>query len=115
MTMKKKSKEARRKAAQDVTESVDTGQCELCGQERRLTKHHLICRAAHGKKKFLKLYSLDEMRKRGLMCCKLCHDGIHDLVPNELELAEHYNTKEKLLSLDSVRKHVEWSRKQKCI
>ena len=112
---KKKSKEAKRKAAQDVQESVCRGACELCDQERRLTKHHLICRAVHTKKRFLRLFTLEEMRTRGLMCCKLCHDGIHDIIPSEIKLAEKYNTRGKLLAHEGIKKHVEWSRKQKCI
>jgi hypothetical protein len=112
---KKKSKEAKRKAAQDVQESVERGVCELCGVERRLTKHHLICRAAHSKRRFREMYTLDEMRTRGCMCCKLCHDGIHDIIPDELVLAEFYNTRELLLGHDGIRKHIEWARKQKCI
>ena len=47
------------------------------------------------------------------MLCKACHGGIHDLIPDEKELAEKYNTRELLLENDAVRKHVAWVRKQK--
>lgn len=88
------------------------GPCELCGREVKLTKHHLIPRAVHGKKKFVALYGIDEMRQRGLMVCKICHKGIHDLIP-EKTLAESYTTKELLLGNEQIVKHVAWARKQK--
>lgn len=112
---KKRSKEERRRAAQDCGEGKERGICGLCEQERKLTKHHLIPRAAHGKRKFRKMFGLEEMLTRGLLCCKLCHDGIHDLVPDELELAEFHNTKEALLAHERIAKHVAWSKKQKVI
>jgi hypothetical protein len=53
------------------------------------------------------------MRKRSLMLCKECHSGIHDLIPNEKELAENFHTRELLLAHEAIRKHVAWVRKQK--
>ncbi len=88
--------------------------CELCDRPVKRTKHHLIPRAVHTKKRFIRLFGKKEMRDRGLMLCKLCHDGIHDLIPNEKELAEKYNTKELLLQNESIVKHIEWVKKQKC-
>lgn len=87
--------------------------CELCGRDKPLTKHHLIPRAVHSKKKFINLFGKEEMGKRGLMVCKVCHNGIHDLIPDEKELAESFNTKELLLADERIVKHVEWARKQK--
>lgn len=87
--------------------------CELCGREKPLTKHHLIPRAVHSKKKFIEKFGKKEMQQRGLMLCKLCHGGIHDLIPDEKELAESYNTKELLLADEAIKKHVAWVRKQK--
>ena len=90
------------------------GPCELCSREDlKLTFHHLIPCKVHTKKKFLREHGRDEMKARGLFLCKLCHDGIHDLVPNEKELAEVYNTKELLLAHEGVAKHVKWAAKQK--
>lgn len=88
-------------------------QCELCDREKPLTKHHLIPRQVHTKKKFIRMFGKKEMRERGLQLCKECHDGIHDIVPDEKELAEKYNTKELLLTNERIVKHVEWARKQK--
>jgi 5-methylcytosine-specific restriction endonuclease McrA len=89
-----------------------TGLCELCSRDRYLTFHHLIPRALHGKKRYRKNYTLEEMRSQGLFLCKLCHDGIHDLL-TEKELGESFNTKEQLLTHEGVAKHLVWVRKQK--
>lgn len=98
---------------QNCFEGDETGCCELCGRNRLLTKHHLIPRAVHRKGKFQRRYSKEEMRQRGLLLCKQCHDGIHDLIPDEKELAESFNTKEALLADERIRKHVAWVRRQK--
>jgi len=78
-----------------------------------LTEHHLIPRAVHGKKSFARRFSKLEMKSRKLICCKLCHNGIHDLIPDEKDLARNYNTLELLLEDDKIKKHVEWVKKQK--
>ena len=88
--------------------------CELCerpGQNRSF--HHLIPRAVHSKTRFKKTFGRQEMRERGLMLCMLCHSGIHDLVPDEKELARDYNTRDSLLAHPAIAKHVAWVRKQK--
>jgi hypothetical protein len=90
-----------------------TPTCELCERDKKLTKHHLIPCAVHTKKKFINRFGKEEMQKRGLMLCKLCHNGIHDLIPDEKELAESYNTKELLLANEAVVKHIAWVKKQK--
>jgi len=87
--------------------------CEMCGQERSLTKHHLIPRAVHTKKRFINRFGKEEMRRRGIMVCTVCHSGIHDIIYDEKELAESFNTKELLMADERIQKHVEWSRKQK--
>jgi hypothetical protein len=87
--------------------------CDLCDRPKKLTKHHLVPRAVHGKKRYVNRFGKKEMRKRGLMICKECHDGIHDLIPDEKELAEKYHTKEVLLANEAIRKHIAWAKKQK--
>lgn len=90
-----------------------SGNCELCEREQPLTFHHLIPRGVHSKNRYRKQFTKQEMRTTGLWICRLCHDGIHDLVPDEKELASQYNTKEKLLEHPGIAKHVGWVRKQK--
>src|SRR4051794_29397107 len=87
--------------------------CELCHRQKKLTKHHLIPRAVHSKKRYLNRYGKMEMRGRGLMICKDCHAGIHDLITDEKELADKYYTKELLLENEAIRKHIAWVKKQK--
>lgn len=93
--------------------AMKTTCCELCGREKPLTKHHLIPRAVHTKKRFVNRFGKKEMQQRGLQLCKECHDGIHDIVPSEIELADKFNTKELLLENERIHRHVEWARKQK--
>jgi hypothetical protein len=91
-----------------------TGPCELCGRPgQSLTFHHLIPRHCHRKKRFRSRFSLPEMRSRGLWLCRLCHDGIHDLISDEKDLGWNYPSRELLLAHEGVRKHVDWVRKQK--
>ncbi len=87
--------------------------CELCDRQQKLTKHHLVPRAVHSKKRYVNRFGKNEMRKRGLMLCKECHKGIHDLIPNEKELADRYYTKDLLLANDAIRKQIAWVKKQK--
>ncbi len=91
-----------------------TGPCELCGRPgQALTFHHLIPRHCHRKKRFRDRFTLREMRSRGLWICRLCHSGIHDLIPDEKELGWRHCTRESLLAHEGVRRHVDWVRKQK--
>src|SRR5258706_7149084 len=92
-------------------EQID--RCELCDRRKKLTKHHLVPKAVHTKKRYVNRFGKKEMRQRGLMICKECHAGIHDLIPNEKELADNYHTKELLLANEAVRKHIAWVKKQK--
>jgi hypothetical protein len=89
------------------------GGCELCGRGVKLTFHHLIPRKVHRRGRFQKRHAKAEMRLHGLFLCSLCHSGIHDLIPNEVELAESYNTRELLLAHEGIARHVAWAAKQK--
>lgn len=86
--------------------------CELCERIKPLTFHHLIPRAVHSTRRFVERYSREDMQS-GLDLCKLCHDGIHDIIPNEKELADKFYTKELLLADSRIVKHVSWVKKQK--
>ncbi len=86
--------------------------CELCGRDKPLTFHHLIPKAMHGKKRFQKRHTKQELHTRGLNICRLCHNGLHDLL-TERELAEQFNSRELLLEHPGVAKHVAWKRKKK--
>ncbi len=87
--------------------------CDLCERVAPLTFHHLIPRAVHKKPRFQKTFTKAEMRQTGLSLCQLCHDGIHDLIPDEKQLAREYHTRELLLAHPGIARHVAWVRKQK--
>lgn len=86
--------------------------CELCGREKPLTFHHLIPKAVHGKKRYRKRYTKEQMREHGIYICRLCHNGIHDLI-DEKQLADNFTTKDALLAHPAIAKHVAWVKKQK--
>lgn len=88
--------------------------CALCKRDNQvLTEHHLIPREVHSKKRFINRFGKEEMRDRKVDLCKLCHDGIHDLIPDNKELADKFNTVELLLQDERVQRHVAWVKKQK--
>jgi hypothetical protein len=86
--------------------------CELCGRDKPLTFHHLIPKAVHGRRRFQRRHTKNELRSRGIYICRLCHSGIHDLL-SEQELAEKFATRETLLAHPAVAKHIAWVKKQK--
>ncbi len=102
-----------RQGEPDREASAQPERCELCGRAKKLTRHHLVPRAVHRKKRYLDRHGKQEMRERALMLCRDCHAGIHDLIPDEKELADKYPTRELLLANEAIRKHVAWVRKQK--
>jgi hypothetical protein len=89
------------------------GECELCQREKPLTEHHLIPRAVHGKKFFRKLFTREEMTLRRINICRMCHKGIHQIIPDEKELARNFNTKKSLLADERIARHVNWAAKQR--
>ena len=86
-------------------------ECELCGQVRFLTRHHLIPRKLHGRKNTRKRFSRIELQEC-ILICRLCHDGIHDLY-DEKTLAEKFSTVESLQQDANIIRHVAWSARQK--
>jgi hypothetical protein len=86
--------------------------CELCGREKPLTFHHLIPKAVHGRNRYQKRHTKQELRTRGIHVCRLCHNGIHDLI-SERELADRFTTTEALLEHPALLRHIAWVRKQK--
>ena len=95
------------------SDGAETDVCELCGRRQPLTFHHLIPRHVHRKRRFRQRFGLREMRERGLYLCRLCHHGIHDLIPDEKLLAQDYHSRELLLAHEGLQRHIAWVRKQK--
>ena len=90
-----------------MTEDV----CEMCGRRAALSFHHLIPRKVHRRKRFKKNFSRAQLAG-GINICQLCHRGVHKLY-DEMTLAMHLETKEKLVTDPAICKHVNWVRKQK--
>jgi len=86
--------------------------CELCGRDQPLTFHHLIPKAVHGKKRYKKRHTRQELQTHGIQVCRLCHDGIHDLIATR-ELADQFSNKSALLEHPGLARHIAWVRKQK--
>ncbi|MDI9244406.1 hypothetical protein [Marinobacter sp. CHS3-4] len=83
-------------------------ECELCERPvAKLTRHHLIPKRLHRKKRFQKLFSKEDLVTRTLWVCRPCHNAIHKAC-GELELGLHYNTRKALLELDELRRFVVW-------
>jgi hypothetical protein len=83
------------------------GTCELCEREDiELTKHHLIPRATHSKKKIKKRFTRDEMNS-GAMICRPCHSSLHRAI-TEKDLADQFHTIELLKGHESVKKFTNW-------
>ena len=82
--------------------------CELCGREELCNEHHLIPRKCHSKKWFRNRFTKEEMQTRLAMLCECCHDEVHRLIPNEVELGKEFNTVELLLTHPQVSKYAEW-------
>jgi len=86
--------------------------CQLCYRQRFLTFHHLIPRKCHSKKSFLRYFSKQEMKTRGIHICRDCHNFIHQQV-NEIRLGREFNTLESLQAADWMQKFVAWVVKKK--
>ncbi len=76
------------------------------------TSHHLVPRAVHRKKRFRRRYSKAEMRTT-VELCRDCHRAVHELVPDEKEIAQSYYTVELLKEHPAIAKFLNWVRKQK--
>jgi hypothetical protein len=94
-----------------MAKSVTPSPCALCGASRQLAFHHLIPRKLHRRTSFKKHYSREYLN-RGIDICQPCHRGLHKLY-DEMALGKRLYTLELLLSDDAVRRHVQWSAKQK--
>lgn len=82
-------------------------QCELCRRETALTRHHLIPRTLHGRKRIRRRFSREALHGSILWVCRACHSKIHTTF-TEMELAQHYYKREMLLQHDEIRRFVDW-------
>ncbi len=78
-----------------------------------MTFHHLIPRTLHSNKWFRKRFDRQTMQRTGLMICRICHNGIHKIIPDAKDLARNYRCRDDLLAHPGIERHVAWSRKQR--
>lgn len=89
----------------------EASRCELCGREVGfLTEHHLIPRAEHRRKKKREALAQDFLNTV-IEICAPCHKNIHANF-TERELADEYNTFDKLRTSPAIAKFTAWVRKQ---
>jgi hypothetical protein len=89
----------------------DDKRCELCQREVTfLTQHHLIPRTTHKRKKRREGFTQEELN-RVISICAPCHKNIHAVL-TEKELAEDFNTIEKLLAFPAITRFTAWVGKQ---
>lgn len=90
--------------------------CELCGRDDTyLNFHHLIPRFVHGKGKFERQYEKDYMKHYGVWICKFgCHKTLHEFF-SEKELAENFNSIDKILVNEKFQAYLKWYKKQKYV
>jgi len=82
--------------------------CELCGRlMSALTRHHLIPRTRHRKKRTQRLFEREEARTLILWICRPCHDHIHGVL-SEKEMAAGYHSREALLAHPAIRRFAAW-------
>jgi hypothetical protein len=103
------------KKKKNKTEDRSIGKCELCQRDNQsLSEHHLIPREVHSKQRFIRRFGKKEMKARKAMLCRLCHKrGVHELIPDNKELADKFNTIELLMADERIQRHVKWVQKQK--
>jgi 5-methylcytosine-specific restriction endonuclease McrA len=89
------------------------GDCPICDRKDiDLTIHHLIPKTCHDNMWFKKRYSGEEMKAMVLSVCRLCHNKIHD-IEKEKVLGKDFNTLEKLLVHEEIKKFIPFAMKQK--
>ena len=76
-----------------------------------MTFHHLIPKKLHNRNFFKKTYKKSELRE-GIMICRLCHDGLHDLY-DEMQLGKKLSTIEAIQADSALQRHFAWVAKQK--
>ncbi|MGB5063821.1 MAG: hypothetical protein WBQ37_08680 [Candidatus Competibacter sp.] len=82
--------------------------CELCGRfMSALTRHHLIPRTRHRKKRTQRLFEREEVRTRILWICQPCHNHIHKVL-SEKEMEAGYHSREALLAHPTIRRFAAW-------
>lgn len=73
---------------------------------------HLIPRSEHTLLVKRQVFSLVEMRSRIAYLCRPCHSAVHAFIPDHAEMAKDWNTVDRLLEHEGVRKWALYASKQ---
>lgn len=93
-----------------VSGARGSGECELCGRYMiELTRHHLIPRSRHKKKRARKAFDRREMEGRIALLCRPCHRNVHATLENK-ELEREYNNLEALAAHPGIQRFTRWIR-----
>lgn len=85
--------------------------CVFCSRDVLITtRHHLIPKTTHSKKKIKNSFSKEQRMETIDVCCD-CHKTIHKVIP-EMQLATEYNTLEMLNSHNKLQNFKLWIIKQ---
>lgn len=88
-------------------ESNNVDGCELCKRPvTHLTRHHLIPRSRHRKKRAKRTFTKERMQQVALVC-PACHRQIHKTF-TEKELEQDFNSIEKLREHPDIDRFVRW-------
>ena len=93
---------------------LQPNQCIFCLRimKNGTTEHHLIPRHCHRKRWFKARYTRRQMNQT-VPACRLCHNAIHRLIPDEKQLGRELNTVEALLAHPPFARFLKWAKKQK--
>jgi len=87
------------------------GRCALCGRiVERLTYHHVIPRMRHRNKRIRNRFERDDLHRK-VPLCRPCHRNLH-VVLTEKELADEFNTLERLRAHPEIRRFTRWIRRR---
>jgi len=82
--------------------------CAICGRAALVTRHHLVPRSQHARlKKRMRQSGLDRDLSLTVPLCAACHSTVHQTF-SEKELAEAYDTLERLLSDERIDRWRDW-------
>lgn len=82
--------------------------CELCGRRVSvLTRHHLVPRMHHKKRRVLREFDRDELHHGIVLLCRSCHDFLHENF-TEKTLEQELNTLAALAAHPAVARFVKW-------
>lgn len=86
--------------------------CEFCNREvNYTTRHHLIPKKTHSKKKIRRKFSKEQRRETIDVCCD-CHKTIHNFI-SEMVLATNYNTLSLLNHHSHLKRYKKWVQNQR--